>query len=478
MELLLKKLQPFMKIPERATLTSKQSMDEANIFDLKSDYSGESLGIVQLTQDGRLKMFGEFPQDEGESKETITKENIGLITESFLQEFFPKALPKLYLDSVIDLEYFYVFEYVQKDEQFNLPMPNSGICFYMFKNGSIMDMTCHMDGITVVYPEDIITTELATKIFLDTISPELKIMQFDNETYLNGDNSLALVYDFIENVGIDVKMDGTKTTPEELGAEITQHLTISEAMVDTAPIYSYINLEDMQKIFVDGPIEVWSTLPLQHYREHEDFDNEDLTDMDFGIVDAIKIKMGPERGTLKQLIALSDEDAPNLHSVESAYDKALQILFSQFSDAHLSFKKRESEPTLSYFDDEGEELPPYAYQFTFDRFEKDVQVVGESIAITISANNLELIEYDATDSVYNDFSNLIDSTPTNAKKAMELYEQSFDMKLHWAKDYVDDMETSQYELVYLPVFEGSGGHVHFINANTLELWVVDIGECE
>ena len=61
---------------------------------------------------------------------------------------------------------------------------------------------------------------------------------------------------------------------------------------------------------------------------------------------------------------------------------------------------------------------------------------------------------------------------------MELYEQSFEMKLHWAKDYADNLKTSKYELVYLPVFEGSGGHVHFINANTLELWVVDIGDCE
>lgn len=478
MKKLLKKLQPFMNIPKEATLTSELTMDEANIYDLYSDNSDESLGIVQVTKDGRLNMFGEFSKEEGEPKETMTKEEIRLVTESFLQRFFPKAVPELYLDAAIDLDYFYVFEYVQKDTQFNLPMPNSGISFYMFKNGSIMDMTYHMDGITVVYPNDILPGELARDIYLDNISPELKITHFDDETYLNGDNSLVLVYDFIQHVGIDVKMDGTKTTLEDLGAESTQHLTISEVVVNAATIYSFINLEDRQKILLDGAIEVWSTHPLQYYREHEDMDAEDLTDMDFGIVDAIKIKMDPERGKLRQLTAFSIEGNPNLQSEESAFDKALQILFSQFPDAHLSFKQLESDPAMSYFDEEGEELPPYAYQFTFDRFEKGIQVVEESIAITVSAINLELIEYYATDRVFDDFSNLVDPTPSNDKRAMELYEQSFEMKLHWAKDYADDMETSQYELVYLPVFEGSGGHVHFINANTLELWVVDIGDCE
>lgn len=103
--------------------------------------------------------------------------------------------------------------------------------------------------------------------------------------------------------------------------------------------------------------------------------------------------------------------------------KHCKFCFSQFPDAHLSFKQLESDPAISYFNDQGEELPPYAYQFTFDRFEKDIQVVDESIAITVSANNLELIEYHATERVFDNFSNLVDPTLSNDKKAMELYEQ-------------------------------------------------------
>ena len=470
MEKLLKKLQPFMKISKGATLTSKLSMEEENIYDLNSDNLPEAVGMVQLSPDGHLKMFGEFCEEEGEPAETMTKDDIQLLTEKFLHEIFPKAVSNLHLDAGIDLDYFYVFEYVQKDVQFNLPMPNSGISFYMFKNGSIMDMTYDMDGITIVYPDDILAAELAREIYLENINPELKIMRYDDETYSNGDNSFVLVYDFFQNIGIDVKMDSTKTTLEDLGAENVQYLTIPEVVVDPVSIYSFINLEGMQKILVDGAIEVWST------HQHEDFDNEDLTDMDIGTADAVKIIKDLERGKLKQLTALSDEENPNLWSAEAANDKAHHILFSQFPDAHHSFKQREYDPAINDFDDEGEELPPYAYQFTFDRFENGIQVAEENIAITVSANNLELIEYLATDGAFDDFSNLVDSTPSNHKEAMELYEHSFEMKLHWAKDYEDDMKTSQYELVYLPVFKASGGHVHFISANTLELWVVDVGD--
>lgn len=465
-----------MNLPDSATLTSKLSMEEVNIHDLKSNCTDESVGLVQLTPDGHLRMFGEFCEEEGEPKETKSKDDIRLITEKFLQEIFPSNVSKLHLDSCTDLDHFYIFEYVQKDERFNLLMPNSGINFFMFKNGSVMDMTNHMDGITIEYPKNILTAKLAKDIFLKNINSELKIMRYDDETYSKGDNSIVLVYDFISNVDIDVKMDGTKTTLEDLGAEIIQYLTIPEVVVDPAPIFSFINFEGMQKILFDGVVEVWSTHTHQYYKEQEDFDDVELTDMDFGTVDAVKIIMDSKRSTLKQLTTLTDEGNLDLQSAESAYDKALQILFSQFPDAHHSFKQHEYDAAIRDFDDDGEELPPYAYQFTFYRFEKGIQVPEENISITISANNLELIEYHATDRVFKDFSNLVDSTPNNHKEAMELFEHSFVMELHWSKVYHDDMESSHYELVYLPVFGGSGGHIHFINAATLEPWLVDIGD--
>ena len=60
--------------------------------------------------------------------------------------------------------------------------------------------------------------------------------------------------------------------------------------------------------------------------------------------------------------------------------------------------------------------------------------------------------------------------------AIEAFKASFEMKRNWAKNYEDDMESSRYELVYLPIFKGTGGHIHYINAVPLAPWIVDIGE--
>ncbi len=477
MKTLLKKLQPFMHIPEDASLSAVLTMEEPTIYDLKVNDKEESVGIVQLNSEGHLENFAEFTEEElDESRELLTKDKIQLITEKFLSEFYPQQLPKLHLDAANDLDYFYVFEYLQKDEQFNLPLPNSGITFFMFKNGSIMDMTNQLSGITIEYPKNILPAERAKEIFTENLNPKLKIVHYNDETFMNGDNSFALVYDFITDIDIDVKMDGIKTTLVDLGDEPVKYMPIPEVVIDSADIFSFINLQDMENILTIDTVKVWSKQPLDYFKEQNGWNDEDLVDMDYGIEGLIKIKIDTKGESLTELISLEDENDSAPMSLELAYDKALEILFTQFPDAHLLFKKQQEDHEVCDFDDEGEQLPPHAYQFTFTRFEKDIEVVDAYVSISLSANTLDLIKYYTTNNVLKDFSNLVDVRPQNQQNAIEAFKASFEMKRNWAKNYEDDMESSRYELVYLPIFKGTGGHIHYITAVTLAPWIVDIGE--
>jgi len=469
MEELLNKLYPFLQRVYKNRITMKLSMNEDNLYDLYFDNVDEAVGLLVLSDKGHLKVFAEFCEEE--AKETMTKDEIRNITKRFIKELFPESTAVLHLDSIVDLDVFYVIEYVQKDERFKLPMPNSGVIFYIYKNGVIMDMTNEMDTHTILYPAAVLSAEEAKSIFLEGVKPALKIVRHGGEAYPDGDDSFVLVYDFIQTVGIDVKMDGNRTSLEDLGIEKERHFSIPAVEVELVSFESLINLEGMKKIVENGNVEVWSSLPYKYLEERDE-----LTDMDFGTESTVKIMTDSDGLILKRLVTVPVEQGKRHWSAESAYDEALRILFSQYPKAHQYFKRRDDNPAIvDYdYDDEGEELPPYAYQFTFDRFEGDIQVMEENIAIMVSAYTGELVGFEATEYVYEGFSTLIASLPPNDNKALELYLNAFEMKLHWAKEYEEDMLSSRYEIVYLQVFEGSGGHIHYVNANTLEPWVADV----
>lgn len=182
---LLTKLAPFVKGSEEANLVARLSMPEENIYDLFLKDGEEAVGIIQLMADGGLKMFGAFCE-EGEPEETMTMDEIREVTERFIKAIYSEALFVLHLDSIVDLDVFYVLEYVQKDERFNLSMLNSGIVFYMYKNGVIIDMTNEMNGFTVRYPEVMIKEERANEIYIADVQRELRIVRHRGEAYPDG----------------------------------------------------------------------------------------------------------------------------------------------------------------------------------------------------------------------------------------------------------------------------------------------------
>ncbi|CAM4060588.1 hypothetical protein [Lederbergia lenta] len=421
-------------------------------------------------------MFGECEYDSGEDipKETMTKEQMKELTDRFLTDIFPETVSKLFLSSIIDFDVFFMLEYCQKDELFGLDLPNSGVTFNVYNNGMIMDVTKEEESFSVEYPKEVVPSEKAKQRYLSGINAGKLILQYDEELFVNGDGKFRLVYDF-NSVAIDVKMDGLITNTGDLDIEPQYHKDIPSFFAKAVSSLVLAGVEGMKKIAEveteAGFVEVWSHFSLEKFRE--DYDMEDLIDLDFGMDDIVKFIIDPSNGKLKRLVKGGEQLLDRMYTAEEAYLFALKILSSQFKDAHQMFKLHILDPEIVDYNDEGEELPPYAYCFTFDRFENGVRIENAYIAITVNASTGELQDINTSDHTYIDFTGLTDVIPDNFALAKNLYEQSFTMKLQWVKE-VDENGKSRYDLVYMPTFKGAGGHILYYDVYTLEPWTIDV----
>ncbi|MBM7716552.1 hypothetical protein JOC94_003572 [Bacillus thermophilus] len=475
MEKIVAKLRPYIVANKEESLVAKPTEYDQNTYKLIFVDSQQVAGEVVLTEDGCLKMFSEFDFEEEDIPEaSMSKEEIRKLIERFSHDFFPESFSLLHLSSIFDLDIFYLFDYVRKDERFGLELPNSGISFSVYKNGVIMDMVNEMDEFLIVYPDRVLSEEVARERFLTNIQPLLKIMRFDEKVYVDGDGEFKLVYDFLHTTGIDVKMDGNQTTLADFGDVCFPFQSLPQMPPVQSSIYAMAGVETMDKITEsdtpEGKLEVWSDFPKEHFLREYEFD--ELMDLDTVVEGAVKL-ITDSNGMLKQMITSDRENGVRI-TEEEAFQSALKLLYSQYPDAQHMFKLRGEDHVLIEFDEEGEELPPHAYCFTFDRFEKDVQVEGEYLTIIVSAYSGKLCEWFATDYLHDRFTHLVENIPDHFGKALQRYQDSFVMKLNWTKEEVDEEGKPHYELVYMPEFKGTGGHVHCVEVAALKPWIVNV----
>lgn len=475
MEKLLTRVRLFIERRNAEKLSAIPLEDEENTYQLFFAESGEKAGEVVLDINGKLLMFAEFDEEDSVSEERKSKEEIQRITETFIREIFPDAVHQLHLSTIVDFDEFYVLDYVQKDRKLGLSLPNSGVSFYIYKNGFIMDITNDMNDYEAIYPGAILSDNEACKYFIGNLSPELMIKKYDKDLYIDGSDELKLVYDFVNTADLDVKMDGTLTTMDDMGMESYEYKSLPRLLGKECSVYSMAGALTMEKVLEDdsaeGRIEVWSHLSKEQL--NKEYESEDLIDMDIAIENVIKMMIDPNNGKLKKMITVKEENDGARLNEDQAYESALRILFNQFPTADQLFKLRIESSALIDYDDEGEELPPYGFQFNFERFEKGIQVEDCNVSITICAFSGDLCEWNTSEHVNDNFTMLTKIEPVPLEKALELYEKSFFMKLQWARAENEDGEP-YYELVYIPAFNHSGGTIHCIDAETIEPWVVDI----
>lgn len=448
------------------SLFYRENPYDENTFDVFQEKMKESIAAFCLNDQGDLQAFSQFAEEEGE----LTKEQAVQLAEQFINDFYASISNEIFCTLAFDFDEFYLIEYVQRDEKYQLDLPNSGITFHIYKNGMISHVTCNFEQIEVVYPEKCLMPLDAKKLLLQQTTPTLQITRSDHEVYVNGDEQYKVVYNFIENVPADVKMDGSLTMLSELGQVEHIHHKLEEEVeaFSETPIffgndYSYV----LEKVTDEGIIQAWKIDD-----DAEEVNADELTSLDWGTDGYAKRLIC---STTNRIIKYLYEPTSTASTIDetAAYRSAIRYLNSAFPSIWSSFQWREEEAKLYSYDDDGENEYVYAYRFQFDFFIGGIEVREQTATLVIGAAEGELIQYEAPNClpVADEKSFFAQAT---VEQAIETYEQFFTMELHWAKTFDNETDAVEYELVYVQEFEGTGGHIHFIDANTLVPWIVRV----
>ena len=80
-----------------------------------------------------------------------------ILQETFIKAFYPHALEKYALQSVIDLDEIYIVTYGIKDDKFGLELPGLGFSLTISTSGTDVQFSLYGDEPKIIYPQQRLT---------------------------------------------------------------------------------------------------------------------------------------------------------------------------------------------------------------------------------------------------------------------------------------------------------------------------------
>ncbi|WP_076756351.1 YcdB/YcdC domain-containing protein [Edaphobacillus lindanitolerans] len=466
-----KKLLPYMEGVRIDDIELETLEDDPGSCMLVRRSSGETIAEMVLDGDGELRFFSCFRATEFAPVVTLAPHMIRKISEQFIRAVFSDDANTLAFSSVVDLDSIYSVDFVRKDMD-GIELPNSGVSFSFWKDGRLLDMTNHLGPLILVNEEEAISPEAALDLFMANLNGDLKISRYDSEIYVDGDDDFHLIYDFLTGTPDEVKMDGTVfSLAEEMGYFLPEFEKLDHSHVNPVRVEEAMGIGGMKRIHEemldDMSFEIYSgsAEPLKETMR--------LYDPEEPVEHAVKLISDPRTNRIRSAVGfpVPGKDSGPAGRKE-AYETALAILFGEFPDARSLFQLRKEEPEL-YGETDGE-IKVEGYQFIFDRFHGELQIEDECVEIDIDAQTGRVVRYQASGSIDFDGEALTSEPPIDMSAAKALYMSNIRMRPVRARNE-NDGGAPVYELVYVPEFPPPGGHIHAIDAHSLEKWTVDTG---
>ncbi|RFB16820.1 hypothetical protein DZB84_10520 [Bacillus sp. HNG] len=485
------KLKPFL--PVKAY--EKASDFDEDCFDIFEVGTDERFGSYSLNENGELlgfSLIGDAPEGNH------SKEQMAANAQKFVDTFYP-GQKEYELSGILDLDNPYMITYEKRDGKYGKFLHSTGFTVSVSTSGKISSFYCADEEYEVRYTDFVVSEEEALETYIEGLDFELKIQQFDQEVYKNGDNQYHLAYSVIEQV-MDIPIDGSDTSSIHEGHDLESGIQKRDTPIQ--PIYELVGVTAefklLDKQVAEGRrIEIWST--LKKVAEYS-FNIEDTDDH--------VMKLCFDEKTNLLLEVLSGEEHKNdgvEMGLKTARERALDVMFKLIPDTHERFRlevpeyeNEDLEYNFDEFEEEDFEDHEFIEEFDEDNFDENeweedfveqedsytfyFHLQHQGILVDQHVSLLSVGKYSGKITHLSldlppdeHYAKLPTKAVISKSEAKDIYKKHVKMELMFIREYYEE-GTSIYTLAYVPEFPDTVGSVRAIDAVTGKAMYVDVGD--
>lgn len=462
---ILEQLLPFLPEVDCSHLRIEQLENDDQCYEISDEVRGIPLAFLRLNEDEEFDSYF-LETDYYSSEEVKPKEVILKKTNEFVDTFLKKNRESLHLSAVVDLDDDWWIEFIRKDPYLGLELPNSGVTIRVEKNGLISSVDMFNETYRLEEPVIRLSAEEAKHLFLEQLVLTPTIAKYDTD-YLGGNNEYHLVYG-IEDFVMDVGTDGELHTIEMFGVKRLEYEKLISYKSTSDKLDKIIGIPEKFMKYVDKMngnrrLEVWGEqLGLENEYEFEEIEF---------IAGTVEMSFDEHDHIIELSYMSEEEDNLPIATYEEALKRAVVFLQLQYKNALNNFRLVKEENRLFEYDEDGEQENVYAYQFTFQRFEREVIVSDATISVEVDGQNTKINSVSTNLAVTTDLSTIDLVCIFPIEKAKEVYGNALQMDRAWSREFEEDPVT--YTLNYLPAFPETVGHMRAIDAKNGKPWIID-----
>ncbi len=422
----------------------ESGLSKYNVLDEKN----KIIGHLVLTPTGEIHSYFCSVNINKPIKYAYNKQQMIHFTQSFLEKFYENITFKL--QSVSEKFNHYELIYEEIDSKYNLALPGTGLRINISYSGYLLRIERGYDTYIINYPDKIIPLESARSRYLESIDFDLKISKPNSDEPYKLCYRLSEKYSYIQASG-----------EEEIHKSIEQQLeSLEQFETSSKNLIRILGLnEDYKRIAkkstLNYRIEIWSQHPKK-YLKHLNFN---MNEAQPGV---IKYKIDKQSDRIIQIRdgEILDENNKEI-TKHQAYEKALDFLFTMYSNAEELFDFIHSEEIINHVEENKYEPN---YSFYFNRVYDSIEIESQIAYVEIGKFTGIVNNFCAPDVHEKELKHINVFAKISEPKARMLYERELEMKLSFIKKQSENEDVS-YELVYLPIFPERDKKIQLIDAH-------------
>lgn len=474
---------------QRVRFVKVEEEDAGEIYDILEEDTGEVVGQCVLTASNGLSNFSYFCEEKNGE---LTSNDLPAIAEAFITQFYPLGLQTYQLQSIIDVNDFFIVSYGAKEERYGIDVPGIGFSLSISSTGQVTQFSYTHERAEIRYPSHILTPEEAKEKYVSYIDFDLIVQLLDAELYANGDNTYRLLYG-LKEFAIDIPASGAEPAVVSEGGQVEP---IEMRVPPTKSLHEWIGVTRHHRKIgeqSEGDVLIEKFMPPS-------IDLPDEQDMSEVYEENI-ITIHTHRVTKLPKVFYNGEPwkgEPIRLTTDFLKQRALDFLFALFPQASEHFVMHKEEvadesetPLEAFIDDEyeddfeewedellneeaeeeEEETMPFYFQYQVN----GVPVDGSVTCILVGVFSGRIVSASIEPMEEKLLLQICTEPKLSKAVAKKLLLEKLQMEIALAQAYDEDGEPF-YEVVYLPSYTETTGHIRAIDAQNGKAYYVNVGD--